>query len=185
MLAGAVIVLLGPVLALLTVAVRGRRESAMRFNRIVMLAVIVVLALGPSSAANQGTSRPATVEISYEEFMKLDASSRRARFERANAETRATIMRTHAERWLAAHRSRLTGSQVALVQEVIALVTPALYRNPDDPELKKQFAALDARLRCRMRHSDVMAAFKPSRDPIPASWLEDLQFWLSECFWNG
>jgi endonuclease/exonuclease/phosphatase (EEP) superfamily protein YafD len=88
------------------------------------------------------------VEIPYEKFMKLDASSRRARFERANAETRATIMRTHAERWLAANRARLTSAQVDLVQQVIALVTPALYRNPTDPELKKQLDALEARLRC-------------------------------------
>lgn len=153
----------------------------MRFSRVVMPTLVLVWALGLSGAANQGTSRPAAVQIPYEEFMKLDPSSRRARFERANAETRATIMRTHAERWLTANRARLTSTQIDLVQQVIALVTPALYRNPTDPELKKQLDALEANLTCRMRHSDILAAFKPSRDPIPASWLEDLQFWFGEC----
>jgi len=153
----------------------------MRSIRIFVMIMVVVGAVGLNGNTRQDTSGPGTVQISYEEFMKLSSSSRRARFSGANPETKAIIMRTHAERWLAANRGRLTTGQVSLVEQLIALVTPAWYRNPVDPEAKRKFDALEAQLRCRVRRSDLMAAFKPSLDPVPASWLDDLRAWFGDC----
>ena len=155
--------------------------------RFVIIAATTVITLGAASsalAAHQGTAPVAQVQMSYDQFMKLDSVSRVSRFREVNAETKAMIMRTHAERWLAANRGRLTNDQVALVREAIGFVTPALYRNPSDPELKQKSDALEAKLNCRLRHSDMMAAFSPGQAPPPASWLDDLSAWFSGCLFG-
>jgi hypothetical protein len=136
-----------------------------------------------ASGANQDASRGA-VQISYDQFMKLDPGLRAARFQDANADTKAMIMRTHAERWLAGNRARLTSGQVTLVQEAIALVTPALYGRSVDPELTRKSQEVEAKFKCRLRHSDILAAFNPTGTPMPASWLDDMTAWFTGCLFG-
>ncbi|RPJ83558.1 MAG: hypothetical protein EHM13_07135 [Acidobacteria bacterium] len=57
-------------------------------------------------------------------------------------------MRTHAERWLEANRSRMSGAQIAAMQEAIAFLTPEIYRQPDKPELVEQERAIKDKLTC-------------------------------------
>ena len=173
---------LGRQSASLPVAFEGGTD--MRFVIVAGTAVMTLSVASLGIGAHQDAARPAEVQISYDQFMKLDSASRTSRFREVNPETKAMIMRTHAERWLAANRGRLTNGQVALVQEAIDFVTPALYRNPSDPELKRKSDALEAKFKCRLRHSDMMAAFGPSQAPPPASWLDDMSAWFSGCLFG-
>lgn len=131
----------------------------------------------------QGPRRPAaTSGTTYQEFMKLAPQQRTARFAALSPENKALIKRTHAEQWLEKNRGRLSAGQVDLVQKAIGFVTPTLYRTPNDPELVKKSKALESELRCRVRRSDAIEAFGPSRSPIPrASWLDDTWAWFESC----
>jgi hypothetical protein len=113
--------------------------------------------------------------------MKLPRRQRTERFSALSPEDKALIMRTHAEQWLEKNRGRLSTGQVGLVQTAIDFVTPALYRTPNDPELVKKSKALELGLQCRVRRSDVLEAFGPSRSPVPASWLDDMWAWFESC----
>jgi hypothetical protein len=131
----------------------------------------------------QEPRRPAvTSGTSYQEFMQLALQQRTARFAALSPENRALIVRTHAEQWLERNRGRLSTGQVDLVHRAIGFLTPTLYRTPDDPELVKKSKALESELRCRLRRSDVIEAFGPSRSPIPReSWLDDMWAWFESC----
>jgi len=146
---------------------------------ILVAAVVGAFSLGDHSIQNP--VRATAVEITYEAFIELDYAARAERFRETNAETKAMIMRTHGERWLAENRARLTTGQVDLVREAIAFVTPALYLNPTDPDTLRRTEALEAKLRCRLRHSDIMIAFKVSQPPANASWVDDFSIWFNGC----
>jgi hypothetical protein len=36
-----------------------------------------------------------------------------------------------------------------------------------------------------MRHSDIMTAFKPTRNPTQMTWFEDMSRWFSSCLFGG
>jgi len=91
--------------------------------------------------------------------MKLDSRQRIQRFQAMSPEDKAAVVQTHAQRWLEKNRGRLSTSQIALVQEAIDLVTPALYRDPNAPEQVQKYKELSAKLTCQMRVSDVREAF--------------------------
>jgi len=125
-----------------------------------------------------------TTSIAYDDFVRLTPEERRQAFSDATPETRSVLAETHATRWLAANRDRLTADQIALVEEVIAFIDADLYRRPDDPDIKAKFDSLVSRLECRMRHSDIMTAFKPTRNPTEMTWLEDMSRWFSSCLFG-
>lgn len=64
----------------------------------------------------------------YDGFMTLSLDQRRARFDALSAEAKAGIIRTHAERWLESNRGRLTASEAAVFDEIVAFITPEIYR---------------------------------------------------------
>jgi len=130
----------------------------------------------------QSTARSAGVNVPYGAFMTLSSRQRLDRFGTMTPENKAAIMQTHAQRWLELNRARLTSGQTALVQEAISFLTPALYRNPQEPEQVKKEEELKSRLNCRLRRSDVMEAFGAVRPPIPnSSWFDDLWVWFEDC----
>jgi hypothetical protein len=70
----------------------------------------------------------APAPVTYEAFCKLDQETRRRAFNEVTAENRADLVRTHIERWQDANRDRLTPQQLALLKELLALITPDTYR---------------------------------------------------------
>ncbi len=133
--------------------------------RIGAATIAVVLCWGISVSGQQTASPAAVATVNYDDFMRLDFKARREQFSRVSPESKATIMRTHAERWLAENRNRLSRSEVAIFQELIAYVTPDVYEKPLDPQVMKKYEDLKAGLRCRVDVRDVMEAFNVFRPP--------------------
>ena len=146
---------------------------------------VIIVFLGFSAVDLQGqqsTTRPVGGSITYDAFMKLDSRQRLDQFGTMTPENKAAIMQTHARRWLDMNRGRLSLGQIALVQEAIAFLTPALYRNPQEPEQVTREDALKSRLKCRLRRSDVIEAFGAVRPTAPnSSWFDDLWAWFEDC----
>lgn len=88
---------------------------------IALLAVVVV------AAAQE------PVRVDYDTFMQGDFQSRIRVFNMVSPENRAELVRVQIERWLAKHRARLTTEQVAVMEENLAFVTPAIYQQPKRP----------------------------------------------------
>ena len=72
--------------------------------------------------------------IGYDQFMPQPFEERLRIFSEVSAENRALLMKTHIERWLAANRPRLTDEQVAVVEEMIPIIRPELYKEDRDAE---------------------------------------------------
>ena len=72
-------------------------------------------------------SSEAQVTVSYDEFGPMDDQQKIVVFNEVSQENRALLVRTQAERWLAAHRDRLSDEQVEAVERAIAFIEPSLY----------------------------------------------------------
>jgi hypothetical protein len=72
----------------------------------------------------------AVVRIEYDAFRAKSWAERIELFNAISAEERAEIVRTHVSRWLSEHRHELTEEQIAIVEENIACIRPALYALP-------------------------------------------------------
>ena len=121
----------------------------------------------------------------YDDFMKLSVHQRHARFDTISAENKAMIVRTHSERWLHNNRARLTASEGKVFEEIIAFITPDLYRERRDDALDKREEALTARMRCRVSPADIREATnlfrEASESPPPKltrSYLSQAKCWF-------
>lgn len=70
--------------------------------------------------------------IGYDGFFLCSDEERRKIFNEISADNRALLIKTHAERWLAANRSRLTDEQVSVVEELIQAISPEWYKAKHD-----------------------------------------------------
>jgi hypothetical protein len=145
--------------------------------------VVSVILVGVSLVvARDGQPQsPAPTEMTYAAFMALNDQQKRDRFAQFNAETKSVLMRTHANQWLDKNRTRLSASQIALMQEMIAYLSPEAYRNPSDPHIARRGQELTDKFKCQLRNSDVLAAIGPHRSPPSASWMNDVWFWFTAC----
>jgi hypothetical protein len=122
--------------------------------------------------------------ITYDEFMRLPVQHRQELFSRLGADSKALIVRTHAERWVAANRTRLSSSELGVFQEAIAFITPRIFEAPMDPQVLKRESDLKASIRCRVDTDDVMAAFSVfdaspiSREKSRWSYLSQAKCWI-------
>ena len=88
--------------------------------------------------------------VNDEQFFGRPVKERLKIFNEISADNRAFLIKTHAERWLAANRSRLTGEQVAVVEELILTISPDWYKtdrhfkeiNPEAEVLVKKVEAV-------------------------------------------
>jgi hypothetical protein len=135
--------------------------------------------MAPSIAARQQPNN-----LTYDGFIRMDQEEREHQFRDASPETKAMLKRTHAERWLAKHRKGLRESQIKLVEEGIAFITPELYRTPEDPQLRLKEEHLKKRLTCGLGQRQVTGAFtfwdqtaRPSLMDTVDEWLN----WFSKC----
>jgi len=85
------------------------------------------------------------MRIEYDAFRAKSWAERIELFNAISAEERAEIVRTHVSRWLSDHRHELTDEQIAIVEENIACIRPALYTLPRDEALVNDFLELEKR----------------------------------------
>ena len=111
-------------------------------------------------AQSTGSPRP---PVPYDEFFALtDRDDDRIRvFNEITAENRATLVRTHLERWLNRNRGRLSAEQVAMMEENIRFVGPELYGLPKKPEVQAKVLDLAERTRKLFSPSDVAQVLRP------------------------
>jgi hypothetical protein len=67
------------------------------------------------------------IEVNYDQFFLTPVIERREIFTEISAENRAFLVKTHAERWLALNRSRLTQEQISVVEELIQSISTEWY----------------------------------------------------------
>jgi hypothetical protein len=125
------------------------------------------------------------------EFLGLSAEAQRPRFAGLTAENRSFLVRTHAERWLRAHRDELSASQIQVVEEAIAFFTPELYANPGATASAEQEASLKQRLACSLGRDRTGQAFTltpPDSPSAPAPEpgvidraIDRVLAWFSDC----
>ena len=129
--------------------------------------------------AGQTPSPPS--EITYDEFVKLDRAARAKKFQSLSADSKALVKRTQAERWLAANRSRLSDTQIAAATDAIAFVTPDIYRQPDNPTIRKREESVKQKLTCALGRDAATQAFALDTPPpsAPTTWRSTIDSWLS------
>jgi hypothetical protein len=152
----------------------------MRVDHIVTASALVVVS-GFSVSNRQAPAKPPKVQITYDAFMALDDKQRADRFDSYDPETKSVLMRTHTQRWLEKNQQRLSRSQIELVHELIAYLSPDAYRNAGSLENQRRSQELYDKLKCRIRHSDLVMAVGPHRKQPPGSWMNDVWFWFNEC----
>lgn len=156
-------------------------------RRVGLIGAFIVLAVSSAVATDAPHVRLQAIASwnDYDDFMKLAAGQRRARFAALTAENKAMIVQTHAQRWLHDNRERLTASEIGVFEEIIAFITPDLYRERSDDTLDKREEALRATMRCRVRPDDVRNATNvlreerasPSQKP-KWSYLNQAKCWI-------
>jgi hypothetical protein len=156
-----------------------------------LLAVVAFVAperevLGARLLAQDPVSAPSTVDPSstvltpsaYEAFIALEPPERQERFRTFEPESKAFIFRTHAERYLQANRARLSAVTIAFLEDHIAYMTPAVYRTPVDPEIRRRGEELyHERMECTLGYREIEAVDPLGKRAPAMSLLEDFWTW--------
>ena len=127
----------------------------------ILLSMVLV-----QDAQSTGSPRPS---MPYDEFFALTDRDDRVRvFNEITAENKATLVRTHLERWLNRNRARLSAEQVAMMEEFHRIVTPELYGLPKKAEVQAKVSDLAERTRKLFSPTDVAQALTIQADRIAA-----------------
>ena len=106
--------------------------------------------------------------IGYDEFMPQSLHERRRIFTDISAENRALLIKTHVERWLKANRQRLNNEQIAIVEEMIAFITPEQYKVDRDMEkIHLEAETLQRKAESVLSREDVRQIMSDRVDYIP------------------
>jgi hypothetical protein len=155
-------------------------------QRVVLIGALIVLVSAGAVARElrQAGASAGAPMTAYDDFTKLSGEERRARFETISAENKAMIMRTHVELWLRHNRGRLTASEAAVFQEMIAFITPDIYRPQPAGAVDKE-NRLRETMRCRVNPDDVREATNVIREERPSasrkptwSYLQQGKCWI-------
>ena len=149
-------------------------------RRVIVTVIVVVTVVGVQAHPRPGAQRATPSVVTYDEFMKISVEQRHARFGALSAENKALIVRTHAERWLASNRARLTASEVGVFQEMISFVTPERYAKPAGAAMGKEEQALRAKMRCRVSPDEVVQAFNVFGTRLPTGAAKPTWTYLSQ-----
>jgi hypothetical protein len=116
----------------------------MRFVLSIAAAVVCGSSLVVSQQPKPATSPPSAAEIEYDAFCKRTQQEKRAIFRAATPAQKAAIMRNQMERFRDANRARLSKTQLDLLGDVLAVLTPAAFA--DDREAQAKLEALSDRI---------------------------------------
>jgi hypothetical protein len=146
--------------------------------------IALVVALAGLPTVPQLSAAGDAGEMSYEQFMRLDAAQRVSRFQGLTPQDKARLKRTHAEHWLAGHRDRLNARQLAAVENAVAFISPDLYERGQDAASKAREERIKSDLQCSLSHKDVMDAFTfwdPAPQPALGEMIDEWLSWFSNC----
>lgn len=108
--------------------------------------------------------------IGYDQFFLKPLQERINIFNEISDENRALLIKTHAERWLAANRSRLTYEQVAVVKEIIRSISPEWYKvERDFEQIEPEVKALRQRAEAVLSREDVLQLMSNRAKYVPAA----------------
>jgi hypothetical protein len=109
------------------------------------------------------------LEVNYDQFFLTPVNERRNIFTEISAENRAFLVKTHAERWLAANRSRLTHEQVSIVEELIQSISPEWYKTKLDfsKEIDPKVEAIIKKVEAVLSREDVSQLASNRSEYIP------------------
>ncbi len=122
-------------------------------------ALAFLLGSGPHVRARQANAAQSLGAAEYDEFMQLSVKQRQEQFGRLGGKDQAFLVRTHAERWLAANKAQLSRPEVRIFSEAITFVTPQLYDSPTTLEAFKRTGDIKEGVPCRVRATDAAVAF--------------------------
>ncbi|HEX8073235.1 MAG TPA: hypothetical protein VF546_25035 [Pyrinomonadaceae bacterium] len=112
--------------------------------------------------------------IGYDQLFLKPLRERISIFNQISAENRALLIKTHAERWLAANRSRFTPAQLAIVEECIRSISPEWYKTERVSEQTEQeVAALRRKAEAVLSPEDVLQLMSIRAEYVPAAAGED------------
>lgn len=113
--------------------------------------------------------------IGYDTFFLTPFEERREIFNEISADNRAFLIKTHAERWLAANRSRLTDEQISAVEELIQSISPEWYEAKHDfsEKIDPKFEALINKVEAVLSPEDVTQLTANRAEHIPLIEDED------------
>lgn len=109
------------------------------------------------------------LEVSYDQFYLKPFDKRREIFNEISAENRAFLVKTQAERWLAANRSRLTAKQISVVEEMNRAISPEWYKMKTDfsEKVDPKVEALIKKVEAVLSHEDLLQLATNRADYIP------------------
>jgi hypothetical protein len=148
---------------------------------LLLLGVCTLSAQTRESVTAAGASSP-----SYDEFIALDFAQRRTVFATLDTASKTLLVQTHAQRWLAKNRTRLSAEQSAAVQAFADFI-PEVLRDAMSRESVKRELELTKAIRCRVGETAFAEAFAILHPPperrrawrdVVNGWLE----WIVECF---
>lgn len=87
---------------------------------------------------------PAGKPMPYETYCQMERTEKRAAFKSMPPEHRAQLARTHMERWHEANKKKLSEPQLALLKEMIAAISPAMFDGGTEAEQAKARDAAEA-----------------------------------------
>lgn len=149
------------------------------------LALTFILASGLGSTPLRASQSPTLVNATYEEFIALDAHARSQQLSRMTPETVAALRRTHAERWFAAHGSRLSAAQVSVFNEALTFISGDLHVRPADAAASKRQEELTHKLTCVLGVDNTRQAFVihlPQEAPVRPGWRSMADAWVTWFF---
>ena len=148
-------------------------------------ALTVILASGLGSTPLSASQSPTLVNATYEEFIALDADARNQQLSRMTPEAVAALRRTHAERWFAAHGSRLSNAQVSVFNEALAFISSDLYVRPANAAARQRQEELTQKLTCVLGVDNTRQAFVlhlPQESTARPWWRSMADAWVTWFF---
>ena len=125
-------------------------------------ALLMVVPIGVAAG------RQAPQKVTYDTFCSLPDEAKRAAFNTATPEEKAAVMKTHVERWRGANKSRLSAPQLALLDQMVAVITPESYTpGPGREAAQNRMRALEPKLAELFSPDDIQAAMQPSGPCLP------------------
>ena len=102
-------------------------------------------------------------KVTYDTFCNLPDEQKRAAFGAATPEERATVMKTHVERWRDANKARFSAPQLSLLEQILALLTPEAYTNgPGREETQNKMRALEPKMAELFSTDEIRVAMQPT-----------------------
>ena len=109
------------------------------------------------------------ITVNYDQFFLKPVKERIEIFNEITAENRAFLVKTQAERWMEANRSRLSREQVFIVEEFIQSISPEWYKTKHDfsEKIDPEAEALVKKIEASISRKDVLQLATNRADYIP------------------